>query len=70
MTFIHTVQAIVRRCDIPKWGLYFLAFYMVLLFILFNNFYQQEYVKKSNAAKRKQIDKNKNIIQQNGRKIE
>ena len=32
--------------------------YVVLMFILFSNFFRQEYIKKANEVKRKQLESN------------
>jgi hypothetical protein len=36
------------------WAQYLLISYMIIMLVLFSNFYVHEYVKKSNATKKKQ----------------
>lgn len=50
--FIHTIQSIVFDCDFPRWPQFLLASYIILMVILFSNYYRHEYVIKSNEKKR------------------
>jgi len=45
ITFTHTVQTFYIDCDFPMWGIYLLSYYMVIMLILFGNFYIQSYIK-------------------------
>jgi hypothetical protein len=54
---LHTAQGIYFKCDYPQWGLWMLFGYMIIMLILFGNFYINEYINKSNDAKRKQQQK-------------
>jgi len=67
LTFSHTVQGIVFGCNFPLWGQYLQSSYCVLMFILFSNFFRQEYIKKQNYKKKlaaeKNIDMNNNPVE-------
>ena len=47
------MNGIYNSCEFPKWGQYLLASYMVIMLVLFSNFYIHEYIKKSNELKKK-----------------
>jgi hypothetical protein len=47
------MYGIYNSCEFPKWGQYLLANYMIIMLILFSNFYLHEYIKKSNELKKK-----------------
>lgn len=51
--FVHTFHAIIRDCDYPRWGLWMLGGYMIIMLTLFTNFYIHEYITRSNDAKRR-----------------
>jgi hypothetical protein len=46
ITFTHTVNSIRTGCDFPRWGQNLLSSYMVVMLILFGNFYIHAYVKR------------------------
>ncbi|CAF5007578.1 unnamed protein product [Rotaria sp. Silwood1] len=52
LIFIHTFYAILSGCNYPLWGLWMLGGYMIIMMILFTNFYIHEYVTQSNERKR------------------
>jgi len=54
---LHTIQSIYFQCDYPRWSLWMLFVYMIMMLILFGNFYVNEYISKSNDAKRKHQQK-------------
>ncbi|CAF1104585.1 unnamed protein product [Brachionus calyciflorus] len=68
ITFSHTCYGIYKtwngQCSFPMWGQYLLGSYMIIMLILFTNFYIHEYVKKTNATKRQRmnIDLNNNNL--------
>ena len=43
-TLSHTVHSMSSPCDFPPWGQYLLAGYMLLMLVLFTNFYIMSYV--------------------------
>ena len=47
---IHTVNTYTSGCDFPMWSIAMLTAYMVILIILFGNFYIQSYRLKSTAS--------------------
>ncbi|CAF0800193.1 unnamed protein product, partial [Didymodactylos carnosus] len=49
---IHSMQGIVFGCEYPLWGQWLLGGYMIMMLILFINFYFQEYITRSNERKR------------------
>ncbi|XP_012937927.2 elongation of very long chain fatty acids protein 2 [Aplysia californica] len=51
ITFTHTVNSIRVGCDFPRWGQNLLSGYMVVMLILFGNFYMQAYIKRSASKK-------------------
>jgi len=53
LIFTHTISALIFGCDYPLWGQVMLGGYMVIMLILFTNFYIHEYVTRSNDAKRR-----------------
>jgi len=53
LIFTHTFTGLIRGCDYPLWGQVMLNGYMVIMLILFMNFYIHEYVTRSNDAKRR-----------------
>lgn len=53
LIFTHTLSGLIRGCDYPLWGQYMLNGYMIVMLILFTNFYIHEYVTRSNDAKRR-----------------
>ncbi|XP_060593274.1 elongation of very long chain fatty acids protein 2-like [Ruditapes philippinarum] len=55
VTFSHTMQTYFTGCDFPMWGQYLLGGYMVVMLILFGNFYIQSYIVKKN--RRNQLKK-------------
>jgi len=56
-TFAHTFQGLFY-CDYPLWAMLLQTSYVILMFILFSNFFRQEYIKKANEVKRKQLETN------------
>lgn len=64
ITFSHTSYGIYLtmsgKCSFPLWGQVLLSSYMVIMLILFSNFYIHEYIKKTNDAKRRKADKDLN----------
>ena len=65
ITFSHSFYTYVSGCDFPLWGQYLLMGYMIIMLILFGNFYMQQYIAKSNARRQhhKKTDSN---LHQNG----
>ncbi|KAL8590370.1 hypothetical protein ACOMHN_011584 [Nucella lapillus] len=60
VTFTHTVNSIREGCDFPRWGQNLLSGYMVVMLILFGNFYVHAYIKRrsnklKNSAKKKGV---------------
>lgn len=53
LIFSHTFLGIIRGCNYPLWGQYLLGGYMIVMLILFTNFYVHEYITRSNDAKRR-----------------
>jgi len=53
LIFTHTFTGLLRGCDYPLWGQVMLSTYMIIMLILFLNFYIHEYVTRSNDAKRR-----------------
>jgi len=53
LIFAHTLNGLIFGCDYPLWGQWMLGGYMVMMLILFMNFYIHEYVTRSNDAKRR-----------------
>jgi len=53
LIFTHTFTGLLRGCDYPLWGQLMLNGYMIIMLILFTNFYIHEYVTRSNDAKRR-----------------
>ncbi|CAI9739564.1 of very long chain fatty acids 2 [Octopus vulgaris] len=45
VTFAHSANSIRVNCEFPSWGKYLLTCYMILMIILFSNFYIQAYIK-------------------------
>ncbi|GFS10408.1 elongation of very long chain fatty acids protein [Elysia marginata] len=52
VTFTHTVNSIRVGCEFPRWGQNLLAGYMVVMLILFGNFYMQAYIKQASRSKK------------------
>ena len=50
---IHTLQTGFTDCDFPVWGVYFLTTYMIMMLVLFGNFYLQSYLKNQNLKEKK-----------------
>jgi hypothetical protein len=48
---VHTFTGIVNDCEYPKWSQYGLVCYMVIMVVLFSNYYIHEYLKKTNREK-------------------
>jgi len=46
ITLSHSLQSYIPPCDFPMWGVHLLVGYMVIMLILFSNFYYQTYKKK------------------------
>jgi hypothetical protein len=44
ITLSHTLYSIYADCDFPRWGQYLLAGYMILMLVLFTNFYIHAYI--------------------------
>jgi len=61
LIFTHTFTGLVRGCDYPLWGQLMLSGYMVVMLILFLNFYIQEYVTRSNMLNDVNKDQNKHV---------
>lgn len=73
ITFSHTsiglIQTMRGQCSFPMWGQMLLWIYMIIMLILFTNFFIHEYIKKTNDAKRKMQRKDINNNQiSNGHK--
>jgi len=50
--FVHTAQGIFTGCEFPLWGQCMLGGYMVIMLILFANYFFHEYITRANDAKR------------------
>lgn len=63
ITLAHTSAGIfltlTGRCSFPMWPQYLLNGYMVIMLVLFSNFYRAEYIKKSNL-RRKELENKMN----------
>ncbi len=57
---VHTTRGLFSGCDYPMWAQYLLVGYMMVMIVLFSNFYIHEYVEKSNEAKRRRVQQQKN----------
>ncbi|KAI3387164.1 hypothetical protein SNEBB_008182 [Seison nebaliae] len=57
LTFCHTTHALVTGCNYPKWGLWLLSIYCLILFTLFSNFYIHAYRSKKAEEKKKILKK-------------
>ncbi|KAL5015665.1 hypothetical protein ScPMuIL_005254 [Solemya velum] len=57
-TLSHTLSGFYRGCGYPMWGQHLLAWYMVLMLILFANFYIHEYIKRKNERSLKHNKEN------------
>lgn len=68
ITFTHSLQTYVSGCDFPLWGQYLLMSYMIVMLILFGNFYLQSYIYKRGASSHpKKTDKSLgHTTEQNG----
>ena len=51
------MQTYFTGCDFPMWGQYLLGGYMVIMLILFGNFYIQSYIVNKNKRRRNQVKK-------------
>ncbi|CAF0732189.1 unnamed protein product [Adineta steineri] len=65
LIFTHTFSGLLTGCDYPQWGQIMLSGYMIIMLILFTNFFIHEYITRSNDAKRRKqkseiIDKTSN----------
>jgi hypothetical protein len=49
MTLSHTLLSIYVKCDFPSWGQYTLAGFMLLMLVLFTNFYIHAYIRRSHS---------------------
>lgn len=54
--FVHSFQLLFRKCSYPTAGFWYIGAHGVLYFILFSNFYNKEYISKTNVKKRKSIE--------------
>lgn len=50
-TLVHTFTGIFNNCEYPRWSQYGLVCYMVIMVVLFSNYYIHEYLKKTNREK-------------------
>ncbi|KAI0212390.1 Elongation of very long chain fatty acids protein 2 [Lamellibrachia satsuma] len=57
-TLTHTLYSLSAPCDFPQWGQYLLASYMVLMLVLFTNFYIMSYVAKHKSHENGHVIKN------------
>ncbi|KAK3090784.1 hypothetical protein FSP39_014607 [Pinctada imbricata] len=62
----HTLQTGFTGCDFPMWSQILLTSYMLLLIVLFGNFYVQAYIKKKREYNRKLESSEKNGYISNG----
>ena len=73
LVFMHTIYGIVLSqmglCGFPLWGQYLLAVYITIIFVLFTNFYNQEYVTKSNKAKKEKLMCEESTITRDAQKV-
>lgn len=53
LILIHTLQTGFTGCDFPVWGVYFLTTYMIMMIVLFGNFYLQSYLKNQSFKQKK-----------------
>ncbi|CAF1672360.1 unnamed protein product [Adineta ricciae] len=58
LIFTHTFTGLLRGCDYPRWGQIMLSTYMIIMLLLFTNFYIHEYVTRSNDVKRRKLKTN------------
>jgi hypothetical protein len=49
MTLSHTLLSMYVKCDFPSWGQYTLAGFMLLMLVLFTNFYIHAYIRRSHS---------------------
>jgi hypothetical protein len=61
ITLSHTVLVYFLNCGFPLWGIYLLGGYMVIMLILFSNFYIQTYLKAAKARKQQAASSNGTI---------
>ncbi|KAJ8306556.1 hypothetical protein KUTeg_017101 [Tegillarca granosa] len=57
LTLFHTVQTYMSGCDFPVWGQFMLTAYMIILLVLFSNFYRQTYIKNKQSHVKKTDDR-------------
>ncbi|KAJ8306553.1 hypothetical protein KUTeg_017098 [Tegillarca granosa] len=57
LTLFHTVQTYMSGCDFPVWGQFMLTAYMIILLVLFSNFYLQTYIKNKQSHVKKTDDR-------------
>lgn len=70
-TLIGWYQRTEGKCNFPPWGQYLLTSYMVIMLILFSNFYIKEYIQKANEKKRRRLakDLNNNNVKTSSAKV-
>lgn len=53
IALVHGLYGMATGCTFPMWGQLLIVGYMIIMLVLFSNFYVHEYIKKSNAAKKR-----------------
>lgn len=68
MTLSHTLYSIYVGCDFPQWGQFLLAGYMILMLVLFTNFYIHAYIigRRRAEERRKQLAQSDMVTTVNG----
>lgn len=61
----HTVNGIVIGCTFPLWAQYLQSAFCIVMFILFMDFFRQEYIKKVQMAKERKSKKTDNVDMNN-----
>ncbi|ESO12915.1 hypothetical protein HELRODRAFT_63042, partial [Helobdella robusta] len=51
ITFVHTCASLYVQCDFPVWGQWLMFYYMIIMLILFSNFYLHAYVIRKEKKK-------------------
>lgn len=66
VTLTHSLYALYSGCDFPLWGKNILVYYMVIMLVLFTNFYIRSYILKNRHRAEKRDSQTNGMLMNNG----
>ena len=70
VTLSHSLYSFYSGCDFPLWGKNILIYYMVIMLVLFTNFYIRSYILKNRHTAEKRDSQTNGMLIKNGNMME